>query len=101
MKNGQTLRDLRSWNIGRECFLSLRVWIYRQKKLELIQWLLQLRDENLIAKVQNLRSEERDWWDEISEEERQAIEEGIAQANRGELVPHEEVRKKMSAKFGL
>lgn len=70
-------------------------------KLDLIQWLIQLRDEKLIAKIQNLRNEQTDWWDEISEEERQAIEEGLAQADRGELVPHEEVRKKISAKFGL
>ena len=35
-----------------------------------------------------------DWWDEISTEERKAIEKGLAQADRGELVPHEQVMKK-------
>ena len=32
-----------------------------------------------------------DWWDEISEDERRSIEQGLAEADRGELIPHEEV----------
>ena len=34
-----------------------------------------------------------DWWDAISTEEKAAIEEGIAQLERGEGIPHEEVMK--------
>ena len=34
------------------------------------------------------------WWDEISAEERAEIEEGLAEADRGETVPHEEVMAK-------
>jgi predicted transcriptional regulator len=35
-----------------------------------------------------------DWWDEISEDERTEIEEGLAQADRGEVLSHEEVMAK-------
>jgi len=35
-----------------------------------------------------------DWWDTISEEERAEIEQGIAEADRGEVTPHEEVMEK-------
>jgi hypothetical protein len=70
-------------------------------KLDLIQWLLELSDENLIAKIQNLRNAETDWWDEIGEEEKEAINEGISQADRGELISHEEARKKINSKFGI
>ena len=42
-----------------------------------------------------------DWWDEISDKEKAAIEAGIAQADRGELIPHEQVMKKLRAKYKL
>jgi predicted transcriptional regulator len=35
-----------------------------------------------------------DWWDEIDEDEKAEIEEGIAQADRGEVIPHQEVMAK-------
>lgn len=37
---------------------------------------------------------EEDWWDGISPEERAEIEEGIEQADRGEVLPHAEVMAK-------
>ena len=47
-----------------------------------------------------LRNEEQpDWWDEISDEEKQEIEEGLAQADRGEVFSHEEVMLKYE-KYG-
>ena len=37
-----------------------------------------------------------DWWDEMSDEERASVEEGIKQLENGEGIPHEEVMKKYS-----
>lgn len=34
------------------------------------------------------------WWDELTSEQKAEIEEFIAEADRGELIPHEEVMKK-------
>ncbi|MCK5169741.1 MAG: hypothetical protein KAQ75_07675 [Bacteroidales bacterium] len=42
-----------------------------------------------------------DWWDEISEAEKKSIEQGLAEADRGELIPHEEVMKEVKAKYNL
>ena len=42
-----------------------------------------------------------DFWDELSEEEKASIEEGIAQADRGELFSHEEVMAEIKSKFNL
>jgi predicted transcriptional regulator len=42
-----------------------------------------------------------DFWDELSFEEKEAIEEGIAQAERGELISHEEVMAEIKHKFNL
>ena len=64
------------------------------KKLELIQWLSTLEDSNLIEKIMELRKREsKDWWNSISENEKQAIEKGIEDADAGKLNPHTNARK--------
>lgn len=63
-------------------------------KLELIQWLSTVTDNEVIQKIVALRNEEtQDWWNEISEEERSSIEKGIKDANNGKLKSHSEARK--------
>ena len=42
-----------------------------------------------------------DWWDEISEAERTAINEGLDQLERGEGIPHEQVMNELRAKYNL
>lgn len=65
------------------------------EKLNLIQWLAGIDNEAIIQQFAALRKQqESDWWDEISEEERAEIEEGLAQANHGELIPHDQVMAK-------
>ncbi len=62
------------------------------EKLRLIEWLVQLNDTKTLKEFIALkRKKEVDWWEEISTEERAEIEEGLAQADRGELASHEEV----------
>ena len=39
-------------------------------------------------------SKRTDWWDEISSEQRKAINKGLKQLDKGEGIPHEEVMKK-------
>ena len=66
----------------------------QNKKIELIQWLSTLDNEIIIDKLMKLReSEKADWWNEISEGEKESIEKGIEDANSGNLRPHSEVRK--------
>jgi thiamine pyrophosphate-dependent acetolactate synthase large subunit-like protein len=63
-------------------------------KIELIQWLTNLEDSDLIQKVLDLRkNESKDWWDEINEDEKRAIEKGIEEADKGLIKPQSEVRK--------
>jgi predicted transcriptional regulator len=64
-------------------------------KLELIQWLTSLKDAKTIERLISIKQEvQQDFWDEISEAEKQSIEQGIKDAEEGRLVPHEEIRKK-------
>jgi uncharacterized protein YehS (DUF1456 family) len=72
------------------------------KKLELVQLILNTSKPLTLKKVEEvLKKQEPDWWDETSEAERQSINKGLAEADRGELVPHEEVMKEIKAKYHL
>lgn len=72
----------------------------RAEKLSLLEWLAGLNDPETLKEFITLKkSKEVDWWDEISEEERSAIDEGLAQLDRGEGIPHEQVMKEMREKY--
>ena len=65
------------------------------KKLALIQWLTSLNDVSMIDKILELKNKEtKDWWNEISDEEKESIEKGLSDAESGKLKPHSEIRKK-------
>ncbi len=65
----------------------------QNKKLELIQWLSSLEDLNTINKIVQLKTNEnKDWWNSIANEERLAIENGLADADEGKLNPHSKAK---------
>lgn len=65
------------------------------EKLNLIKWLTEVEEPSVIERFIALKNQQSaDWWDEISEEHKAEIEEGIAQADRGEVFSHEEVMAK-------
>lgn len=67
----------------------------QERKLELIQWLSVIDDVSLIEKVAKLRDDSvSDWWNEISEDEKESIASGIKDADSGFLKPHSEARAK-------
>ena len=61
-------------------------------------------DENILSKVQSyfttLKGKNVDWWDMISDQEKDAINTGLKQLENGEGIPHEEVRKKADKILG-
>ena len=64
------------------------------KKLELIQWVAEAGEEYLIDEMLRLKnSQAKDWWDEISEEEKAAIEAGLEDEKAGRLISHDEALK--------
>lgn len=73
----------------------------KAEKLDLIQWFLQLKDENVIAKIKRIRNEDADWWDSLSGEEVKAIREGLEELDRNEGVPHNQVIVEAQKKYGL
>jgi len=41
----------------------------------------------------------KDWWKNLRDTEKVAIEKSLAEADRGELIPHEEVMKDIKEKY--
>jgi hypothetical protein len=69
-------------------------------KLELIEWLTKLDDDETIQYlkiVKDSKSTEHDWWDELSETEKKGIERGLNDIEAGRVISHDEVK----LKYGL
>ena len=75
----------------------------KAKKLELVQLILNTEKPAVLAKVEAVFKKEKgaDWWDEISEGEKVAINKSIAEADNGQLTPHAEVMEEVRAKYKL
>ena len=66
-------------------------------KLELIEWLTHLDDDATIKYlkvVKDSSSQNKDWWDDLTEEQIQGIERGLRDIDEGRVTPHDQVKKK-------
>ncbi|MFW6309477.1 MAG: hypothetical protein ACOC1D_00110 [Prolixibacteraceae bacterium] len=66
-------------------------------KLELIEWLTSLEDSDTIEYlklVKDSKSAGSDWWYDLSEEQKRKIEQGMKDIKEGNVLPHEQVKKK-------
>ena len=66
-----------------------------KEKLEIIKWVTGLKDNAAIEKLRMLRESPRklDWWNEITDEEKTAIDKGLADIKAGRVKPHKEAKK--------
>jgi predicted transcriptional regulator len=61
------------------------------EKIELMKKLLETNDETIIKSIKNIFSaKKKDWWDELSKEQKEEIEIGEKQIAKGEFVDFEE-----------
>jgi hypothetical protein len=66
------------------------------EKLELVRMILDVEDKSILKRIKSLiETEEDDFWDELHDDVKAGIEEGIAQLERGEGIPHEEAIKRL------
>lgn len=64
-----------------------------EQKIELIQWLSVIDDATILKKIADLKDQNtRDWWDEIPDAEKESLDEGLVQAEAGNLKPHSDAR---------
>lgn len=71
-------------------------------KLELGQKLLNTQKEQVLQRVREVFQEEDiDFWDTLSADDQSAIDEGIAQLDRGEYVSQEAVKEGIKQRFNF
>ncbi|HEX7583509.1 MAG TPA: hypothetical protein VF373_02375 [Prolixibacteraceae bacterium] len=66
-------------------------------KLELIEWLTKLEDDetiNYLKIVKDSNVSHEDWWYELTEEQKAGIERGLKDIDAGRVTPHHTVKQK-------
>jgi hypothetical protein len=66
-------------------------------KLELIQWLSKLEDNetlDYLKVVKDSSDMDSDWWDELSDEQKSGIERGLKDIDNGRVHPHKDIQLK-------
>ena len=66
-----------------------------KEKLEIIKWVTGLKDGDAIEKLRMLRASPKklEWWNEITDEEKAAIDKGLEDIKAGRVKPHKEAKK--------
>lgn len=66
------------------------------EKLELIKKIADTEDLAIIRSIQKIfTKKKKDWWDDLTEEQKEEIREGERQIERGEFVLYEDMMKKL------
>ena len=66
-------------------------------KIELAQLLLNTDNVTVLNKIKTiLKTEKKDWWDELTDFQKEQIEIGENQIDNGEVISWEEVKKQMN-----
>ena len=63
-------------------------------KIEVAQRILNLEDEKILIKIQALLDSEKDWYGDLTDDDKASLQKGIDQAERGELISNEYFKKK-------
>ncbi|WP_163400788.1 hypothetical protein [Flavobacterium fluviatile] len=67
----------------------------QSEKLELIKMLADTKDHAIIKSIRKIfKKKQKDWWDDLTDEQKAEIEEGERQIERGEFVLYEDMMKK-------
>ena len=65
------------------------------EKINLIKMIAETDDISVITTIKNFfKTEKKDWWDELTEEQKADINEGIKDADEGRVVPYEDFMQK-------
>jgi metal-sulfur cluster biosynthetic enzyme len=65
-----------------------------EKKNELLQWLKTVEDDNTLERIMEIKLvQDQDWWDLLSIDEKNSIENGLKDIDVCNVVHHGEVRK--------
>lgn len=71
------------------------------RKINIINWISSLQEEKVLAEMERIQKEHTDWWDNVSEKDKKAINEGLEQLDRGEYLSRSQVRENINKKYKL
>lgn len=71
------------------------------RKINLINWISSIQEDSILEKVEKIQQEKADWWDSTSKTDKQCINEGLEQLDKGEHLTHEQVRGKIKERFNF
>ncbi|MFC2110950.1 hypothetical protein ACFLQ5_00705 [Bacteroidota bacterium] len=64
------------------------------EKIKLIEWITKIQDFSTIETLIKIRNKNpNDWWDELSELEKNEIQLGLNDIEKGDTIDHSEVKK--------
>lgn len=69
------------------------------RKRNLINWITTVQEDEILEKVEEIQKESYDWWDSLSDDDKNAIKDGLQQLNSGNYISHEQVRTRIMEKF--
>lgn len=69
------------------------------RKINLINWISSIQEENILTQMEDIQKKNNDWWDIISEEDKEAINDGLNQLDRGEYTIRSQVKKQIEEKY--
>jgi hypothetical protein len=73
----------------------------QNEKIKLIEWLASLTDQSIIEKLKMFKenfTSGTDWWETISDSEKQSIERGLSDIENGKTLPHYKIMKLLNKK---
>ena len=71
------------------------------RKLSLIKWVSSIEQLEMLEKLEALQRQDSSYWDELNDEDRAKIEEGLKQLDHGEHLTRSEVNEKISGKYKI
>ena len=71
------------------------------RKINLINWISTIQEEDILNKVEKIQKEKSDWWDTLANEDKDAINDGLNQLDNGESLSRSEVRSKVKDRFNF
>jgi hypothetical protein len=80
---------------------NIKIMNLENRKINLINWLSSIQEEDTLDKVEKIQKEKADWWDTIGNEDKKAINEGLDQLDKGEYLTRSQVRSKIKERFNL
>jgi len=63
----------------------------------LIEWLKNLDDDEIISYlkiVKNSKESNSDWWDDLTDDQKLAVQRGLDDIDNGRITPHNEITQK-------